>query len=96
MTKNVGVATPGPRHSRDEFSRRGHELYERIRPQVEESNRGKVVAIDIESGAYEVAADTLSASRQLRSRRPGAQTWCVRIGYDEFYRFGPRAYPTPS
>jgi hypothetical protein len=96
MTKHAAASAPSPRYSRDEFSRRGHELYEHIRPQVEEGNRGKVVAIDIESGAYEVAADTLSASRRLRSRHPDAQTWCVRIGYQEFFRFGPRAYARPS
>jgi hypothetical protein len=54
MTKHAAASAPSPRYSRDEFSRRGHELYEHIRPQVEEGNRGKVVAIDIESGAYGV------------------------------------------
>jgi hypothetical protein len=44
-----------PRYSKEEFARRGNEIYERqIRPQVEVGNRGKTVAIDIETGAYEM------------------------------------------
>lgn len=84
---------PQPRFDRNEFSRRGHELYEQIGPQVEEGNRGKVVAIDIETGAFEVAPDTLNASRQLRARRPDAQAWCVRIGSQEFFRLGRHMQP---
>ena len=79
---------PQPRLDQAEFSRRGHELYERIAPQVEEGNRGKVVAIDIETGAFEVASDTLAATRQLRAHHPDAQTWCVRIGSRELFRIG--------
>lgn len=77
---------PQPRLNQAEFSRRGRELYERIGPQVEEGNRGKVVAIDIETGAFEVASDTLTATRQLRVHHPDAQTWCVRIGSQELFR----------
>ena len=78
------------RFSKQEFLRRGKELYESIRPQVEEGNRGKVVAIDLETGSFEVAADTLQASEKLLSRCPDAQTWFVRIGYDDLFRIGPR------
>ncbi len=34
-----------PRYSKEEFARRGDELYEsQVRPQVEEGNHGKIVA----------------------------------------------------
>lgn len=79
-----------PRFSKDEFMRRGRELYERLRPQIEEGNRGKVVAIDLETGTFEVAADTLLASERLLARCPNAQTWFVRIGFDDLFRIGPR------
>ncbi len=79
-----------PRFSKGEFLRRGKELYERIRPQLEEGNRGKVVAIDLETGSFEVASDTLQASEKLLARCPDAQTWFVRIGYDDLFRIGPR------
>lgn len=36
------------RYSKEEFARRGNEIYEtQIRTQVEEENHGKIVAIDI-------------------------------------------------
>jgi len=84
------MALQKPRLSKEEFSRRGHELFERIRPQVEAGNRGKVVAIDVESGDYEIAADTIAASDRLLARNPSAQTWFERIGYPALHRFGPR------
>jgi hypothetical protein len=35
-----------PRYSKEEFARRGDEIYEtQVRSQVEEGNRGKIVAI---------------------------------------------------
>ncbi|MDQ3813606.1 MAG: hypothetical protein M3347_06610 [Armatimonadota bacterium] len=79
------------RYSKEEFARRGNEIYERsVRPQVEEGNQGKIVAIDIETGAFEVADDVLTASDRLLARHPDAQTWFVRIGQRGVHRFGQR------
>lgn len=42
-----------PRYSAEEIAQRGDEIYEReVRARVEAGNHGKVVAIDIETGAY--------------------------------------------
>ena len=71
-----------PRYSKEEFARRGDEIYEtQVRPQVEEGNHGKIVAIDIETGAFEVAKDSLTAAKQLLKRNPDAQIFGIRIGY---------------
>ena len=79
------------RHSKEEFARRGTETYEQqVRPQVEESNQGKILAIDIETGAFEMAEDTLMASERLLTRYPDAQIWCFRIGHHGVHRFGLR------
>ncbi len=51
-----------------------------MRPQVEEGNHGKIVAIDIETGTFELANDTITASDQLLERYPDAQIW--RFGLD--------------
>ena len=81
-----------PRYSKEAFARRGSDIYERIvRPQVEKANTGKIVAIDIETGAFEVAEDTLTASERLLSHHPDAQTWFVRIGHRGVHRFGARS-----
>jgi hypothetical protein len=55
-----------PRYSKEEFARRGNEIYEsQVRSQVEEGNQGRIVAIDIETGAFELADDTITATDHL-------------------------------
>lgn len=78
-----------PHLGREEHARLGTAIYEQqVRPQVEAGNQGKIVAIDVETGAFEVAEDTLTASQRLLSRYPDAQIWCVRIGHRGVHRFG--------
>lgn len=77
------------RYSKEEFAQRGNEIYQsQVRPQVEEGNFGRIVAIDIETGAFEVADDTIIASDRLLERCPNAQIWRVRIGHKAVHRFG--------
>ncbi len=79
-----------PRYSHEEFARRGGDLYEsQIRAQVEAGNDGKVVAIDVETGQFEVGDDALTASDRLLAKCPDAQAWFVRIGRSALHRFGP-------
>ena len=81
-----------PLYSKEEFARRGDEIYEsKIRPQVEADNYGKIVAIDIETGTFAIADDTLTASQKLLAKCPHAQTWVVRIGHRAVHRFGARS-----
>jgi len=76
-------------YSKEEFARRGNEIYHtQVRPQVEQGNYGKIVAIDIETGAFEVANDTITASEALLERYPDALLWRVRIGHKAVHRFG--------
>ena len=90
MTQRISMKRK-PRYDKEEFAQRGGEIYERrVRPFVEAGNRGKIVAIDIESEDYEVAEDVLTATRQLFGRIPDAQPWIVRVGYPAVHRFGPR------
>jgi hypothetical protein len=81
-----------PRYPKEEFARRGDEIYEsQVRQQVEEGNHGKIVAIDIETGAFEVADDVVTASELLLAKYPDAQTWFIRIGHLAVYHFGARS-----
>ena len=83
------MAVRQPRYSKEEFAQRGKEIYEsQIRSQVEEGNHGKIVAIDIETGTFEVADDSLSAAKQLLKRLPDAQIFGIRIGHRAVHRFG--------
>ena len=83
------MAARQPRYSKEEFAHRGQALYEKcVRPRVERDNRGRVVAIDIETGEFEVGDDALAASGQLLARCPDAQPWFVRVGGRAVHRFG--------
>jgi hypothetical protein len=85
------MSTRQPRYTKEEHARLGTERYEReVRAQVEDGNRGRIVAIDVDSGAFEMADDGLTAANRLLAHRPDAQIWCVRIGYPAVHRFGPR------
>jgi hypothetical protein len=51
------MAVRQPRYSKEEFAQRGDLIYQtQIRPQVEADNHGKIVAINIETGDFEVDA----------------------------------------
>ena len=81
-----------PRYSKKEFARRGNEIYEsQVRSQVEEGNHGRIVAINIETGAFELADDTITATDHLYERVPDAQLWLIRIGHRAVFRFGSRS-----
>ena len=78
-----------PRFTKVEHARLGTEIYEqRIRPQVESGNQGRIVAIDVETGEFEIADQTLEAAERLLARCPDAQIWFVRIGHQGVHRFG--------
>ncbi len=80
-----------PRYPKEEFARRGDEIYEtQVRPQVEAGNHGKIVAIDIETGDFEVDQSEVTACDRLEARHPDAQIWIVRIGSRHVRRFGGR------
>nr|WP_238718275.1 hypothetical protein [Petrachloros mirabilis] len=61
------------RYSKEEIARRGQELYKSgIRQQVEAGNEGKIVAIDIETGEFEVDETVVAATNRLFERKPDA------------------------
>ena len=77
------------RYSKEEFARRGNEIYERdIRPRVEAENKGKIVVIDIETAAWEMDEDEVAAAKRLEAIKPDAQIWMVRVGSPYVRRFG--------
>ena len=86
------MAIRQPRYSKEEFAQRGDLIYQtQIRPQVEANNHGKIVAIDIETGDFEVANSTILAVDKLYERKPDAQPWVIRIGHRSVFRFGSRS-----
>jgi hypothetical protein len=81
---------PHPRFSGEEIARRGDALYEeKLRPVVEtDENIGKIISIDIETGAYEIGEDPVATGRCLQARHADAAIWTKRIGYNAVYALG--------
>ena len=78
-----------PGYTTEEIVRRGRELYEReIRPKVETGNKGKILVIDIETGAYEIDSDQLAAAERALAKHPDAALFAMRIGYPTMGRIG--------
>ena len=83
------MATHKPQYSKQEFARLGDEIYRRdIYPQLEKKSQGKIVAIDITTGAWEINDDEISACNCLEERYPNAQIWIVKVGSKFVRRFG--------
>lgn len=83
------MASTKRRYCKEEFAQRGDAIYENdVRPRLKAGDDGKIAAIDIESGIYEMDADELTAGDRLRARLPDAQIWMVRVGSHCVHRFG--------
>ena len=82
----MGILTP--RYSKEEFARRGDEIYDRdIKPYVTHEDDGKFAVIDIETADYEIDRDELAAHDRLLVRCPDAQVWFRRVGREYARRF---------
>jgi hypothetical protein len=71
-----------PRYSHEAANQLGYALYESgIRAQVEADHEGKVVVIDIETGAFEIDGEEMDAFEALRILNPDAELCSIWIGY---------------
>ena len=59
----------------------------RSAPQLKQDHQGKIVAIDIETGAFEIANDSLTAAKQLLQHLPDVQIFGIRIGEQAVHRY---------
>ena len=79
------------RYGKEEFAQRGDAVYESaVRPHLKPEDDGKFVAVDIDTGEYEIDADELAACDRLRARLPESQIWMVRVGSRSVHHFGGR------
>ena len=70
-----------------DIARLGQEAYERhVRPKLRPEDDGKFVAIDVETGDYEIGIDDLSVSVRMRDRSPAERIWLLRVGHVAAYR----------
>jgi hypothetical protein len=71
----------------EELARLGGDIFDRqVRPGLRPEDDGKFVAIDVETGDYELDDDDYAAVARLRSRKPAADVWLMRAGYPTAYK----------
>lgn len=81
-----------PPLSPEEIAARGDKLYkERIESRVA-SSKGQIVAIDVLSGDFSVAVNSMLAAKDLRTRQPHAEVWGVRIGSRYYAKIRNRSF----
>jgi hypothetical protein len=81
------MPTTDPRRSLEEIARLGAEAFDRhVRPALRPEDDGKFVAVDIDTGDYEIDPDDYAAVTRLRNRRPSAEVWLGRVGEPAAYR----------
>ncbi|MCW1967590.1 MAG: hypothetical protein KIH69_005655 [Anaerolineae bacterium] len=78
----------GRRYSSAVFAERGDLFFRQLMPTFSKAEYGKYIAIDIESGEFEIDEDDFAATERLLNRIPTAQTWMGCIGFPTAYRIG--------
>ena len=74
---------PDTRH----IAREGKRLLELIQPQFGEQDRGKFVAIDVDSGDYFLGETAMDATEKGRAKYPDKVFYLGRIGYRTAFTF---------
>ena len=64
-------------------AQKGSEIYNQsVLPTLDiEQMKGKIIAIDVDTGEYTRADTTMNASLKLRQKQPQRRIWLVRVGY---------------
>ena len=71
------------KYAPEQLDQLGRAVFERVvKPKLTAADDGKHVALDVESGEYEIGDDEFAVSRRLLVRVPAAQFWDTRVGYE--------------
>jgi hypothetical protein len=70
-----------------EFAQKGEDIYNtRIKNELPPGLKGKIVAIEVESGDYFIEDTPLKAGILGQHKHPNKQFYFKRIGYDTVYK----------
>ena len=80
------------KRQRSELATRAHAVYDaKLRHQVEPNENGRYLALEVETGDYEIADRFRDANEKLRERHPlPTLFFTFRIGYPAAIKFGGR------
>lgn len=80
---------PHPRYQPGEIARLGAEIYDRdIRESIEADYHGDFLALDVETGEYEIDPEPRAAIDRAKSKRDQPPLYLTRIGYPAAFRVG--------
>jgi len=71
-----------------ELARLGTEIISQVELMLAPEEEGKFVAVDVDTGDYEVDKDDSAAVMRLRSRHTAANLWLGRVGQPTAYKMG--------
>jgi hypothetical protein len=72
---------------KDSFFEEGERLYKKLKARLEKKHKGKIIAIEAESGQYILGEDEVSVAKEARTRFPGKVFSFFRIGYPVMHKF---------
>ena len=65
----------------------GRKIYKRLSSKLEKNYKGKIIAIEPESGGYVIGKDELQAALKAQHKYPGKVFDFFRIGYPAVHKF---------
>ena len=75
----------GPEEER--FAQQAEDIYrKRYQRRLEPGKKGKIVAIEVESGEVLLGASTLEAGMKAREKYPDKVFYFIRVGYPTVYK----------
>ena len=77
---------------RSELSTRAHAIYDaELRHKLEPHEHGRYLALEVETGDYEIADSIVAANEKMRERHPlPALFYTFRVGYPAALKLGGR------
>ncbi len=83
--------TTAPRHTLDELRQLGEEILHRVvLPKAAAEQDGQFVAINVDTGEYEIAGEENDAVARHLARDPDSYLWLARIGRPAVYEYPKR------
>lgn len=72
--------------NKKEFAKKGNEIYKRkYQKELESTNKGKIIAIEVESEDYFIEDSVIKAAMKARQKYPDKLFFFARIGYPAVY-----------
>jgi len=72
---------------KDEITEKGKSIYKLLKPELEKKFKGKVIAIEVDSGDYVIGNDELDAAIKARKKFPHKIFTFIRVGYLAVHKF---------